>query len=675
MEEPLYDAAADTRAEDAALDAVRGAPLPRKLWAYTKLSGPGWLQGAITLGGGSLAGALYLGVIGGYDTLWVQPLAMVLGVVMLAAVGYVALSTGQRPLVSVNTRISPVLGWAWLLAVLVANHVWCLPQYSLAEAAVQQNLLPSLRYNGTGLDWAWVVGLVTFLFTATIVVFYDAGSKGVKVVEAVLKAMVGLIVLAFIAVVVVLAIRGALPFGKIFAGLIPTLSSATQPTADLQTLIDRTGPAAAFWTNRVAAQQRDIVIGAFGVAVGINMTFLLPYSLLKKGWRKRHRGLAIYDLSIGLVVPFFLATTCLVIASASQFHAQSNDVLDAAGKPKPAAAASYYGALEARLNATAKMSDGSSIGAMNAADLGLRYQDAVLDRLPAADHAVAAALVSRDADNLATTLEPLVGKTVAQYVFGLGVLGMAVSTIIVLMLMNSFAVSEALGMPNSRTVRLIGAMMPGVLGLFAPAIWSRPNQGGPGDPRQRHRRVAHPHRLLHVLPDDEQQKAARPRPADGNRPRRHESPDAAVNDRRHGRLRLGVAGARDVGLRGHRVAGGAVRVGLDRVPVPRAASGNHRGGAVNFGVVGAGNIGRFHARAIRDMRNGTLRGVACRGGEKAAKARRRVRRDRLRKRRRLARRPARCRSSPSPRPAARIWRSSNKPPPRASTFWSKSRWR
>ena len=476
MEEPLYDDTADTRALDEALAAAEGAGPARKAWLYTKLSGPGWLQGAITLGGGSLAGALYLGVVGGYDTLWVQPLAMILGVVMLAAIGYVALSTGQRPLVSVNTRISPVLGWAWLLAVLVANHVWCLPQYSLAEAAVQQNLLPSLRYNGTGLDWAWVVGLVTFGFTATIVVFYDAGSKGVRVVEAVLKAMVGLIVLAFIAVVVVLAIRGALPLGKIFAGLIPTLSSATQPTADLQTLIDRTGPAAAFWTSRVAAQQRDIVIGAFGVAVGINMTFLLPYSLLKKGWTRRHRGLAIYDLSIGLVVPFFLATTCLVIASASQFHARSNDVLDAAGKPKPAAAGSYYGALTARAAAVPPSGwEGKFIPQSVAVGQPFRplgATNAELDTLPAADHAVAAALVSRDADNLATTLEPLVGKAVAQYVFGLGVLGMAVSTIIVLMLMNSFAVSEALGMPNNRTVRLIGAMMPGVLGLFAPAIWS-----------------------------------------------------------------------------------------------------------------------------------------------------------------------------------------------------------
>ena len=36
-----------------------------KIAAYSKLCGPGWLQSAITLGGGSLASALYLGVVGG----------------------------------------------------------------------------------------------------------------------------------------------------------------------------------------------------------------------------------------------------------------------------------------------------------------------------------------------------------------------------------------------------------------------------------------------------------------------------------------------------------------------------------------------------------------------------------------------------------------------------------
>ena len=40
-------------------------PLLSRWGTFAKLSGPGWLQGAITLGGGSLAGSLYIGVIGG----------------------------------------------------------------------------------------------------------------------------------------------------------------------------------------------------------------------------------------------------------------------------------------------------------------------------------------------------------------------------------------------------------------------------------------------------------------------------------------------------------------------------------------------------------------------------------------------------------------------------------
>ena len=80
-----------------------------KFFGYAKISGPGWLQGAITLGGGSLAGALYLGVVSGNDLLWVQPLAMICGIIMLSAIAYVTLSTEQRPLQLINrtsTRFS-----------------------------------------------------------------------------------------------------------------------------------------------------------------------------------------------------------------------------------------------------------------------------------------------------------------------------------------------------------------------------------------------------------------------------------------------------------------------------------------------------------------------------------------------------------------------------------------
>ncbi|MFK7911004.1 MAG: hypothetical protein AB8F34_10455, partial [Akkermansiaceae bacterium] len=63
--------------ELAVIESVENAPALKKFLAYAKLSGPGWLQGAITLGGGSLAGALFLGSTTGYGGMWIQPMAMI----------------------------------------------------------------------------------------------------------------------------------------------------------------------------------------------------------------------------------------------------------------------------------------------------------------------------------------------------------------------------------------------------------------------------------------------------------------------------------------------------------------------------------------------------------------------------------------------------------------------
>ena len=52
---------------------------------FVKLSGPGWLQSGITLGGGSLSSSLYLGVLVGFSFMWLQPLAMILGIIMLVS--------------------------------------------------------------------------------------------------------------------------------------------------------------------------------------------------------------------------------------------------------------------------------------------------------------------------------------------------------------------------------------------------------------------------------------------------------------------------------------------------------------------------------------------------------------------------------------------------------------
>ena len=50
----------------------RGA---RIKWYFSK-SGPGWMQSAMTLGGGSAMASLFAGAFLQYKILWVQPLAM-----------------------------------------------------------------------------------------------------------------------------------------------------------------------------------------------------------------------------------------------------------------------------------------------------------------------------------------------------------------------------------------------------------------------------------------------------------------------------------------------------------------------------------------------------------------------------------------------------------------------
>ena len=453
----MNDEQAAASREDGFLDQAHSAGPLGKALIYTRLSGPGWLQGAITLGGGSLAGALYLGVLMGTEMMWLQPVAMILGVVMLSAISYVTLSTGERPFHTIKTRISPVLAWGWLIATIMANIVWCLPQFALGTAAVQQNLVPSL---GAPDGYGKVIVALAILCVASVVVwFYNSGSWGIKLFELILKGMVGIVVLSFFGVVLALSLKGAIDWGQIFAGFVPNLSYLFEPVPALAEQIEQTGGAAGWWTDKVAGTQKDVIIAAFATAVGINMTFLLPYSMLRKGWGVRQRGLAIFDLSIGLIVPFVLATGCVVIAASSQFHGKTEDVLQKVreGDTSAKEVGAYYDYLDARIK-------------FDKPEITEDELPAAREALPEADKQVAAMLVKRNNNALAATLEPLVGDTVAQTVFGVGVLGMAVSTIIILMLINGFAFCELLDVPAEGKMHRIGSFIPAV-GVLGPFVW------------------------------------------------------------------------------------------------------------------------------------------------------------------------------------------------------------
>ena len=449
------------------LDSVADKGALEKAKAYTRLSGPGWLQGAITLGGGSLAGALYLGTISGYNLMWLQPLAMICGIIMLSAIAYVTLSTGQRPFGAINKGLSPLLGWSWLIAVILANIVWCLPQFNLGRAAVQQNLLPNLGESAVSTAGiCWVLFIVAFAVNAS----YEGGNKGIKWFERILKVMVGIIVVSFFLVVVTLTSKGAIPWGEIFSGLIPNFSYLFSPAPAYAELIGSSS-APEIWNNIISEQQREIIIAAFGTAVGINMTFLLPYSMLRKKWGRKHRGLAIFDLSIGLFVPFVIATGCVIIASASQFHSKTDDIFDETGKPFAKVAKAYQGSLDGLADKKAKAeADKNEIDHKDKAQMDPLIASAK-DSINESDRNIAAMLVKRDNATFATSLAPLTGDTVAQIVFGIGVLGMALSTIIILMLINGFAFQELFNQPGSKTLYFIGCAVSGSAGLLGPFIW------------------------------------------------------------------------------------------------------------------------------------------------------------------------------------------------------------
>ena len=84
---------------------------------------------------------------------------------------------------------------------------------------------------------------------------------------------------------------------------------------------------------------------------------------------------------------------------------------------------------------------------------------------------MAAALVKRDVFHLANSLEELFGGTTSQVLFGVGVLGMAISTIIILMLINGFAVCEMLGVPPHGWPHRLGALAAGLVGSLGPFFW------------------------------------------------------------------------------------------------------------------------------------------------------------------------------------------------------------
>ena len=434
---------------------------------YAKYSGPGWVQSAITLGGGSLSGALFLGILGGTSLLWLQLVAIIMGVIMLSAISYITLSTGKKPFHAISDHINPALAWGWIIATIMANMLWCMPQFSLCFAALEKNLMPGAIGDTTGvkIGVSVVILAVAFFFLK----LNESGSGAGKIFDIFLKLLVGAIVLSFFAVVVMLGSSGEIQWGAIVKGFVPNIKHWTTPGGEIPGLLATLPDSSkAYWNDEVIGQQRSIMIGAAATAVGINMTFLLPYNLLSKGWNKSFRGLSRFDLCTAMAVPYILATSCVVIASASMFHAKVDEKL-LNSDPAIIQTSPNYGAVKAQILSKAAKVDGKKTDGISDEDaLALVAASTVEERK------IASSLVKRNAFQLSEALAPVLGKEKANLVFGFGIFGMGFSTIIILMLINGYAFCELFGKKQGGNTHLIGCLVAGICGAIWPLVWDGP---------------------------------------------------------------------------------------------------------------------------------------------------------------------------------------------------------
>lgn len=292
------------------------------------------MQSAMTLGAGSAAASVVAGASFGYKLLWVQPVAMFFGVMMFVAISNIILTTRERPYAGFQRELGKIWGplkvlvILWALGSVMASVIWHFPQYGLAAGAARtivhefapdaqlqkETLIIHQSADGTpimdettgkpkteikrsytplGYAVSFGAGLLILLINTTVVFNYGRGGVGIKIYEWFLRCMIGLVFLTFLMVVVLNFNK--IDWSELGKGFIGWYG------------IPNNGDPAEY------AKTVTTVLGMLGAAVGINMTFMYPYSLLKKNWGQEHKTLAKWDLGMTMFLPFAVITSLIMV--------------------------------------------------------------------------------------------------------------------------------------------------------------------------------------------------------------------------------------------------------------------------------------------------------------------------------------------------------------------------
>ena len=249
------------------------APAHRRLGGYARLAGPGFMGAALTLGAGTLTSSMLSGATFGYRTLWLIWLSAGLGLFMMAAMARFTCRGGFRVIQVQNRRHSWLVGSLMTgLVGTAAVAVIC----NFGQVALGTHLIESLApFAGFSLpaelNWVLYVGLTSWL----ILRYGRLGGAGTRLVEAVMKGAIAVMIVAFGAVLFIVGVDwGAAARGF----LVPWLPGG--------------------------GEGLDLFIASSAAAVGVMDWVFFHYAGLARGWGRRHESLARFDLIGGLFLPF-----------------------------------------------------------------------------------------------------------------------------------------------------------------------------------------------------------------------------------------------------------------------------------------------------------------------------------------------------------------------------------
>ena len=275
--------------EKAYLKELNKKPPLQKFWGYCKLSGPGFMNAAFTLGAGSFASSVTLGAAYGYDMLWVPLYSFAFGIFMLALATRFVTASDMDVIKAQDKFHGKFFGSfaTGLVACFIASIVFNFGQYALGSDALT-SMFAVLNLNvPKNISWIILVAI-----SVPLSLLYGSGEnpKAVRMVENAMKILIGIMLVVFGAVICVTGIN----FPAMIKGLlIPKLPSGLDGIVTL--------------------------IASLTATIGVMDWVLFNNGMESRGYSEEHETLGRFDSVFGGLIPVTLVLSLVSIAFAEAF--------------------------------------------------------------------------------------------------------------------------------------------------------------------------------------------------------------------------------------------------------------------------------------------------------------------------------------------------------------------